>query len=82
MGGARHNDPAVSWSRARAERGGGDERNEAFGGGARAADAANPLRATVRYYGLNGVVPAKIAVWLRVRLAKLDQETSCWSSIA
>ena len=32
----------------RAERGGGDERNEAFGGGAGAAEAANPLRAAVR----------------------------------
>ena len=65
-----------------AERRGGDERNKAFGGGARTADAANPLRATVQYSGLNGVLPAIIAVWLRVRLAKLDRETSCWSSIA
>ena len=32
----------------RAERGGGDERNETFGGGAVAADAANPLRAAGR----------------------------------
>ena len=32
----------------RAERGGGDERNEVFGGGAGAADAANPLRAALR----------------------------------
>ena len=30
-----------------AERGGGDERNEVFGGGAGAADAANPLRAAM-----------------------------------
>ena len=48
LGGARHKDTVGSWSRARAERGGGDERNEAFGGGAGAADAANPLRAAVR----------------------------------
>ena len=32
----------------RTERGGGDERNEVFGGGAGAADAANPLRAALR----------------------------------
>ena len=31
----------------RAERGGGDGRNMAFGGGGGAADAANPLRATM-----------------------------------
>ena len=32
----------------RAERGGGDEQNKDFGGGARAADAANPLQAAER----------------------------------
>ena len=32
----------------RAERRGGDERNEAFGGGAGAANAANPMRASAR----------------------------------
>ena len=32
----------------RTERGSGDERNEVFGGGARAADAANPLGAAMR----------------------------------
>ena len=32
----------------RAERGGGDERSGAIGGGAGAVDTANPLRAAVR----------------------------------
>ena len=64
----------------RAERVGSDERNEAFGGGAGAADAANPLRAAVRLSGRNGVLLAKIAVCLRVRLAQLDRGASCWSS--
>ena len=63
----------------RAERGGSDERNEAFGGGAGAADAANPLRAAVRKSGRNGVLPAKIVDWLRVHLAQLDREALCWS---
>ena len=53
----------------RIERGGGDERNEVFGGGAGAADAANPLRAAMRYSGRNGVLPAKVAVRHLVCLA-------------
>ena len=28
------------------------------------------------------MLPAKIDVWLRVRLAHLDREASCWSSVA
>ena len=63
----------------RAERGGGDERNECFRGGAGAADAANLLRVAARYFGRNGVLPAKIAVRLRVRLIQLDREASYWS---
>ena len=56
----------------RADRGGGDERSEAFGGGAGVADAANPLRAAMRQSGRNGVLTAKVAVRLRVCLAQLD----------
>ena len=48
----------------RAERGGGDVRS---GGDAAAADAANPLWAAVQKSGRDGVLPSKIAVWLRVR---------------
>ena len=66
----------------RAECGGSDERNEAFGGGAGAADTANPRQAAVRLSGRNGVLLAKIAVWLRVRLAQLNRGASCWSSDA
>ena len=56
----------------RAECGDGDERSGAFGGGAGAAkvvDAANPLPAAMRQPGRNGVLPAKVAVRLRLRLA-------------
>ena len=82
MNGARHNNPVGSWRPRRAERGGSDERNEAFGGGTGVADAANPLRAAVGLSGRNGVLLAKIAVWLRVRLAQLNRGVSCWSSDA
>ena len=37
------------------------------GGGAEAAEAANPLWAAVRKSGRDGALPSKIAVWLRVR---------------
>ena len=56
----------------RAERGGDNERNETFGGGAGAADAVNPLRAAAQKSGRNGVLPAKITVRLRVRLSQLN----------
>ena len=46
----------------RADRGGGDVRS---GGGAEAADAANPLWMAVRYSGRDGALPSKIAVWHR-----------------
>ena len=49
----------------RAEREGGDVRS---GGGVKETDAVNPLQAAKRWSGRGGVVPARIAVWLRVRL--------------
>ena len=61
----------------RADRGGGDVRR---GGGAEAADAANPLWAAVRYSGCDGALPSKVAVWLRVR--RVDRRESSWVLIA
>ena len=57
----------------RADRGGGDVRS---GGGAEAADAANPLWAAVRWSGLDWELASKIAVWLRVR--HVDRGASSW----
>ena len=47
-GGARHDDPGGIVEPRWAERGGGDERDEAFGGGARMADVVNPLQVAMR----------------------------------
>ena len=61
----------------RADRGGGDVRS---GGGAEAADAANPPWVAVRWSGRDGALPSKVAVWLRVR--RLDRGASSWALIA
>ena len=61
----------------RADRGGGDVRS---GGGAVAADAANPLWAVVRSSGRDWALASKIAVWLRVH--HVDRGASSWALIA
>ena len=66
----------------RAERGSGDERSVAFGGGDGAADAANLLRSAMRQSGRNGVFSVRVAVRLRVCLAQSDRVASSWSLIA
>ena len=65
----------------RADRGGGDKRSGAFGRGAGAADAADPLRVAMQLSGCSGVLPPKVAVRLCVRLAQLDREASCGASM-
>ena len=50
----------------RAEGGGGDERIWVFREGAGAADATNPLRATVRWSKREGTFPVRAVFWLRV----------------
>ena len=61
----------------RAERGGGDVRS---GGGAEAADAANPLWAAVRQSRRDVALPSKITVRLRVR--RVDRGASSRALIA
>ena len=61
----------------RADRGGGGVRS---GGGAEAADAANPLWAAVRWSGRDWALASEIAVWRRVR--RVDRGASSWALIA
>ena len=80
LGGVRHSDQVGLWSlggpSAEAVTRKLSLRRRRWSGGRGEPTAGD--RAIIR---LNGVFPVKIAIWLRVRLAQLDREASCWSLI-